>query len=209
MHFQRPISEKIKCLVIVLSFLALLVAEEKPAEAPSHELKRMEDAVAKPWQSFSLGTRYWQGDYWNIGPTLLLQKSIDDTIILSWSDNRANALPVVIKILTKEEGLALHANLCRLYRLGVHEEAKVEKMSDEEIDAYIAKTRHSPPYQEMILRTADSHSNTQELSTKLAYNDNIMQPKGAEVEFMQLVMELRPPKKTNESGQPEREAAAK
>jgi hypothetical protein len=81
-------------------------------------------------------------------------------------------------------------------------------MSEEEIDAFIAKTRHSPGYDVMILCTTDSHSDTQELSTKLA-NYDIREPKGAEFEFQQLVMKLRPPKKTNESEQPEREPAAK
>lgn len=184
------------------------MADEKPAEAPSGELKQMENVVAKPWQSFSLGIKCWMGDYWNYGPTLLLQKSIDDTIILSWSTNQANALPVVVKILTKEEGLTFYANLCRLYRLGVHEEADVEKMSEEEIDAFIAETRHSPGYVEMILRTADSHSETQELSTKLASYD-LRQPKGAEFEFQELAMKLRPPKQTQESEKPEKEPATK
>jgi hypothetical protein len=193
-------------LIILFAFcLATLSAEDTPNTTQTKELAHMETMIANPWYSLSLTINCWMGDYWNYGPTILLQKSLDEKFVVSWIDGpEEDRLPVIVKILTKNEGEELHADLCRIFRMGINETAEVEGMSEEEIEAYIAKTRHSPAYEQMVLRIADSESKTNELSTKLGSWD-IEQPKGAAIEFQQLVKKLRPIKKADESPQPSSE----
>jgi hypothetical protein len=189
-----------KVLIALALTVLIITAEDTPALAPK-EIARFEQMLDRPWQSLSLTMNSWLGDYWKYGPAVLVQKAPDETIIVSWIGGpEANCLPVVAKVLSKAEGEALGSKLSKMFRTGLSERAEVDKMSKEEVDAFIAKTAHTPGYMELVLRVADLDGKTVEMKTKLDTSD-LQGMKGTFFEFMALEETLRPEKQANKSEQ--------
>jgi hypothetical protein len=186
-----------KALIAFTFTLMVLTAEVSQPTAPK-ELTRFERLMERPWQSFSLTMNLWLGDYWSHGPGVLLQKTPDGTVIVSWIGGpEANNLPIVIKTLPEAEGEALISKLSKIFRTGLGETAEVDKMTEAEVDAFIAKTHHTPSYFELVLRVAGLDTKTEEVTTKVDTSPKMIM-KGASFEWETLVSTLRPEKPKGE-----------
>ena len=178
--------------ILFLILCCVPLAGEEPDVTTTKRLAAFTELQNMEWLSFSMTLHDWKGDYWNHGPTVLVQKSVDGSIIISWSgDTPSEQPPIVARILSINKGGELRTKLLETFRKAIVESAHIKRPSEDEIAAYEARTGHTPTYSELEIRITRPDLKTETMRTRLGIDPEHLR-ECAYYKFAMLVNDFTP-----------------
>ena len=182
-------------LFLLILIPALVTAGEDVSKPIPSLLEEFNQIKSQPWLSFSVSRRFWMGDFYDYGPMIVLQKSPEGPIIVSWDKGPTkDGLPVVTKIVSEVDGTKLRSAFLEVFHKALQEVAEVDKLTEKEIEEFSNKTGHTPSYGAIVIRNTGTDLKTNAIAKKYSAKGTAI------VELMKIVEELVPQTQANNKG---------
>lgn len=186
--------------ILFLILCCTALAGEKPGVTTDNRLAAFTEMQNREWLSLSVTLHLWAGDYWKHGPTILVQKAVDGSIIASWSGETLDKQPPIApRILSSAKGGDLRTKLLDIFRRAIVESASIKRPSDDEIAAFAARTGHTPAYAELEIRLTRPDLRTESMRERLGVDDGNLE-ECAFFKFSVLASEFEPKESSEQPG---------